>query len=245
MEEARSFSSHPAYRRSIPDVGGPTANMYGVRCLSKSPCGRQSCLWPRRCANLSGHAPMMEMLERLAALDKTSVRVASGVRHDLALSQEGYSDLLAARFTGGQLKVAPEHNSAEVLERMRKPPFGLLEEFEAAFKAASARAGKEQYLVPYFISGHPGCALKDAVGLYEYLKGRGWKVRQVQDFTPIPLTLSAAMHASGLDERMNRIHVPGREERLDQLALLRFHMKESAARISKVLGQKPRKKRGP
>jgi radical SAM superfamily enzyme YgiQ (UPF0313 family) len=157
------------------------------------------------------------------------------VRHDLALAQGPYLGLLASRFTGGQLKVAPEHRAPEVLRRMRKPPFESLEEFESRFREASRKAGKEQYLVPYFVSGHPGCTTPMAVDLTEYLADRGWKVQQVQDFTAIPLTLSAAMHASGLDEEGNPLHVPGPEERRDQLALLRFHVPASRGRLSRVL----------
>lgn len=174
---------------------------------------------------------MMELLERIAALPGVKARVASGVRHDLALAQGGYLDLLASRFTGGQLKVAPEHRDPEVLRRMRKPPFEALEAFEARFRDASRKAGKEQYLVPYFVSGHPGCTMPMAIELTEYLAGRGWKVQQVQDFTAIPLTLSAAMHASGLDEEGRPIHVPSKEERHGQLALLRYHLPASRARV--------------
>ncbi|MCU0722694.1 MAG: YgiQ family radical SAM protein, partial [Planctomycetes bacterium] len=176
LAEIESFRAHPAFRGSVPDVGGPTANMYGVLCRRDAPCARPSCLFPSPCRNLSGEGPMMELLERIASVPGVKARVASGVRHDLALGQGPYLRLLASRFTGGQLKVAPEHRAPEVLRRMRKPPFEALEEFESRFREASRKAGKEQYLVPYFISGHPGCTTPMAVDLTEYLANRGWKV---------------------------------------------------------------------
>jgi uncharacterized radical SAM protein YgiQ len=209
--------------------------MYGVDCTSKKECRRTSCLFPSVCRYLSDAGPMMTLLERLASMRGWKVRVASGVRHDLALRQAGYVDLLARRFTGGTLKVAPEHIASGVLRAMRKPAFELFETFEARFREASRRAGKEQYLVPYFISGHPGCTVANGVELTEYLAKRGWKVRQVQDFTPIPSTLSCAMYVSKRDEKGKKMHVPKGGEKHDQLALLRYHTQSSLPRVRKIL----------
>jgi radical SAM superfamily enzyme YgiQ (UPF0313 family) len=130
---------------------------------------------------------------------------------------------LARHFVGGHLKVAPEHYCPKVLTLMGKPPFELFEEFEARFREASRRAGKEQYVVPYFISSHPGSTAQDALALTEYLISRSWRPRQVQDFVPIPLTASAAMYSSGFDARGEKIFVPrGRKEKTLQAALLRY-----------------------
>ncbi|MHC5078310.1 MAG: YgiQ family radical SAM protein [Planctomycetota bacterium] len=235
LAEVESFRRWDTFPGAVPDVGGPTANMYGVECGKPGPCRRPSCLYPAPCRHLTDADPLMGLLEALAALPDLRLRIASGVRHDLALRQEGYIDLLASRFTGGQLKVAPEHKSPEVLRRMRKPAFDRFEDFEARFQRASRRAGKTQYLVPYFISGHPGCTMAQAIELTDYLVKRGWKVRQVQDYTPIPLTLSAAMMASGLDEKKNSIPVPRGAEKHDQLALLRYHVKRTRSRLRRVL----------
>jgi len=235
IEEMNGFLSHPAFRGSVQDLGGPTANMYGMECGKDAPCSRPSCLFPAPCRFLSGRGKPRALLEAVAKVKGIKVRVASGVRHDLALLQDGYIDLLASRFTGGQLKVAPEHTAPEVLKAMRKPPFEAFEEFEDRFRSASRRAGKEQYLVPYFISGFPGCTMRMAVSLTEYLAGRGWLVRQVQDFTPVPLTLSAAVFASGRDEDGKPVHVPRASEKHDQLALLRFHAKKTFPRVERVL----------
>lgn len=155
---------------------------------------------------------------------KTNVYVASGIRHDLALQSKDYIDLLVGHFVGGHLKVAPEHYCDKVLALMGKPPFELFEEFENQFEEASRRAGKEQYLVPYFISAHPGCTTQDALALTEYLVSRSWRPRQVQDFVPIPLTLSTAMYVAGADSRGRKIYVPrGRKDKRLQAALLQYY----------------------
>ena len=169
---------------------------------------------------------MMEAFLRWRQGDgrKTNVYVASGIRHDLALQSKDYIDLLVGHFVGGHLKVAPEHYCDKVLALMGKPPFELFEEFENQFEEASRRAGKEQYLVPYFISAHPGCTTQDALALTEYLVSRSWRPRQVQDFVPIPLTLSTAMYAAGADSRGRRIYVPrGRRDKRLQAALLQYY----------------------
>ena len=134
-----------------------------------------------------------------------------------------YIDLLARYFVGGHLKVAPEHSCPRVLELMGKPGIEVFEEFEQRFEQASRKAGKKQYLVPYFISSHPGCTTDDAVKLMEYLIKRNWRLQQVQDFTPVPLTLSTAMYVSGKDTKGKKIHVPkGHSEKKLQIALMQY-----------------------
>jgi uncharacterized radical SAM protein YgiQ len=170
----------------------------------------------------------MNMMESLLKWGKNrpspvNIYVASGIRHDLAIRNKEYINLLVRHFVGGHLKVAPEHYCTRVLELMGKPPFEVFEEFEDYFTQASRRAGKEQYLVPYFVSSHPGCTADDAMAMTEYLVSRSWCPRQVQDFSPVPLTASTAMYVSGLDTKGKKIHVPrGHREKILQASLLRY-----------------------
>ena len=166
----------------------------------------------------------------------TNIYVASGIRHDLALQSKEYISLLARHFVGGHLKVAPEHSCPKVLALMGKPPFEIFEEFEARFQEASRRAGKEQYIVPYFISSHPGCTADDALALTEYLISRSWRPRQVQDFVPIPMTASAAMYSSGLDTKGEKIFVPrGRKEKTLQASLLQYSESKNKKTVTDFL----------
>jgi radical SAM superfamily enzyme YgiQ (UPF0313 family) len=165
-----------------------------------------------------------------------NIYVASGIRHDLALQNRDYIDLLTRHFVGGHLKVAPEHYCPGVLALMGKPPFELFEEFEARFQEASTRSGKEQYIVPYFISSHPGCTTDNALALTDYLISRSRRPRQVQDFIPIPLTASAAMYVSGLDTKGNKIHVPrGHREKMLQAALLQYYQPKNKKTVTDFL----------
>jgi uncharacterized radical SAM protein YgiQ len=230
LNEAEVICRHHQFRGTIVDVGGPTANMYGMQCSKKDECSRTSCLLPSPCKNLKlNHRPLLEMMEtfirwRQGGGKKINVYVASGIRHDLALENKDYINLLVSQFVGGHLKVAPEHYCDKVLALMGKPPFELFEEFEERFNEVSRRAGKEQYLVPYFISAHPGCTTQDALTLTEYLVSRSWRPRQVQDFVPIPLTLSTAMYVSGTDPRGRRTYIPrGRRDKHLQAALLQYY----------------------
>jgi len=237
VAEAERFKGHPDFRGAIPDLGGPTANMYGMGCPEMDTCRRVSCLYPRVCRKLdASHAPLMGLMEALLRLPGVRTRVASGVRHDLALRSPEYVELLTRRFTGGQLKVAPEHCSRQVLRLMRKPPFDCFLAFEEQFRQASRRAGREQYLVPYFIAGHPGAGLAEAAALAAFLIGRNWRVRQVQDFTPVPLTLSTAEYVAARDPQGRRIHVPrGRQEKRSQMALLKWHDPGHTRRARRLL----------
>ena len=230
LNEAEVIRRHHQFCGTIVDLGGPTANMFGMQCSKKNICNRPSCLLPSPCKNLTlDHKPLMEMMESFLRWKqkggrKTNVYVASGVRHDLALQSQEYIELLVGSFVGGHLKVAPEHYCNKVLSLMGKPPFELFEEFEDRFNEVSRRAGKEQYLVPYFISSHPGCTIQDALALAEYLVSRSWRPRQVQDFVPIPLAMSTAMYVSGTDPHGQKIYVPrGRRDKRLQAALLQYY----------------------
>jgi len=244
LEEAERIRHHPQFRGTIEDLGAPSANMYRMACAQAETCTRASCLFPSRCKNARfDHGPMLEMMEAFVrwaqpshGRKRTSVFVASGIRHDLALQSRDYIDMLVRHFVGGHLKVAPEHYCPHVLDRMGKPHFDVFERFEEQFAAACRRAGKEAYLVPYFISAHPGCRPEDALKLTEYLVARSWRPRQVQDFVPSPLSLATAMYVSGVDEAGRPIHVPtSRKEKRLQAALLQYYLPQNQKTIAEFL----------
>lgn len=242
LDEAERIRRHPQFHGTIADLGGPSANMYGMGCAYADGCTRVSCLSPAPCKHLRiDPGPMLEMMEAFARFGRsgpkrTNVFVASGIRHDLALQSREYLDLLAKHFVGGHLKVAPEHYCPHVLGLMGKPRFEVFEEFEQRFGEACRRAGKEAYLVPYFISAHPGCRPEDALRLTEYLVSRCWRPRQVQDFVPIPLTRATAMYVSGVDTAGRPIHVPrSRREKRLQAALLQYYQPQHGKLLREFL----------
>jgi uncharacterized radical SAM protein YgiQ len=247
LSEAGSFTQHRQFRGTISDIGGPTANMYGMKCDHSADCRRISCLAPQVCKHFKPDAgPLLNMMESFLKWRNRrpvpiNIYVASGIRHDLALQSNEYINLLARHFVGGHLKVAPEHYCPKVLALMGKPPFEIFEEFEARFEEASRRAGKEQYIVPYFVSSHPGCTADDALALTEYLISRSWRPRQVQDFVPIPLTASAAMYSSGLDTRGKKVFVPrGHKEKTLQAALLQYFEPKNKKAVTDFLRRRHR-----
>lgn len=242
LAEADRIAADPRFRGTISDIGGPTANMYGTSCAADEPCARISCIHPSLCANLNlDFGPLLEMMDAFVrwkgqGKGRRHVYVASGIRHDLALHSPEYLDMLVKHFVGGHLKVAPEHYCDRVLGLMGKPSFESFRRFEARFDEACRRAGREYYLVPYFISSHPGCTLDDAVKLTEYLVRRNWQPRQVQDFVPVPLTRSTAMYVAGLDTKGREIHVPsGRHEKRLQAALLQYYRDANAKLLTEHL----------
>lgn len=194
---------------AISDVGGPTANMWQARCASPSPCRRRSCCYPKLCRHfITPQHEHVALLRTIAAMPKVKqVRVASGVRADIALRD---ADALAAytmEFTGGQLKVAPEHCADAVLQAMRKPPLSVFEEFLQHFLQDSRNAGREQYVVPYLMSAFPGCTAEHMQQLADWLKQRHWAPQQVQCFIPTPGTVATAMFYAEVDEQGNDIVV--------------------------------------
>jgi uncharacterized radical SAM protein YgiQ len=247
LNEAELIRRHPQFHGTIVDLGGPSANMYGMECPQEKSCAKVSCMSPKLCRQASfDHGPILEMMEAFirwsgGATKRTNVFVASGIRHDLTLKSREYLDMLVRHFVGGHLKVAPEHYCPHVLDLMGKPHFEVFEEFEQRFAEACRQAGKRAYLVPYFISAHPGCQPEDALKLTEYLVSRSWRLRQVQDFVPIPLTLSTAMYVSGVDPDGRAIHVPrSRKEKRLQAALLQYYQPRSKKLISDFLRQQHR-----
>jgi uncharacterized radical SAM protein YgiQ len=209
LREVRALSRMEEFRGTITDVGGPTANMYKMRCKddeTEHACRRLSCVHPGICENLvTDHAPIVNLLRRVRAEPGVErVYVASGVRYDLAARSPEFIRELARHHTGGQLSVAPEHTNPEVLDKMKKPPIEHYERFAQAFCQASEQAGKEQYLVPYFISGHPGSTLKDTIELGLWLKSKNMRPRQVQDFIPTPMAIATTMYVTGIDPLTNQ-----------------------------------------
>jgi uncharacterized radical SAM protein YgiQ len=178
-----------------------------MRCESEkyeSRCRRLSCVHPGVCEHLkTDHGPLIDLMKRVRKEEGVKhVHVASGVRTDLVVEGtrgQEYLNELTKHHVGGQLSVAPEHVSDETLRLMKKPGIESYDRFTEQFRCASENAGKDQYLVPYFISGHPGSRLDDMVELAVYLKRRGYRPRQVQDFIPTPMSLAATMYHTGLD----------------------------------------------
>jgi uncharacterized radical SAM protein YgiQ len=204
LREVRELRRMGDFRGVISDVGGPTANMYKMRCKSESierACRKLSCVHPGVCENLvTDHAPLVDLLRKVRAEEGVrKVFIASGVRYDLAQLSQEFVDELAQHHTGGQLSVAPEHVDEAVLDKMKKPGAESYERFSDMFACASEKTGKEQHLIPYYISGHPGSTLGSMVSLALYLKQRGLRPRQVQDFIPTPMSMATSMYYTGRD----------------------------------------------
>ncbi|MEW6266760.1 MAG: YgiQ family radical SAM protein [Thermodesulfobacteriota bacterium] len=210
VQEVAALAGRNDFDGSLSDVGGPSANMWGAVCTrTDGRCRRTSCLYPALCPRLRvDQTAILGLLEALQDLPGVKhVRVASGVRFDLALKDLEYLNGLAADFVGGQLKIAPEHVSPGVLKLMRKPGREIFEEFLKRFEAASRRAGRRQYVVPYLISAFPGCTEKEMKELADWLEARNWRPRQVQCFIPTPGTLATAMYFAGVDTQGRPIPV--------------------------------------
>ena len=231
LQEVRGLSLAEWFRGSISDIGGPTANMYGMRCgdvAAREKCRRGSCLAPSRCPNLVvADAPGARLLRKVRGVGGVKhVAVSSGIRFDLLDLQPEYLGELLAHHVGGLLKVAPEHLVDRVTSLMGKPGRHFFEHFLAHFRAESERLGRKQHVLPYLMSGHPGCTLNDMVELALLLKKYQLRVEQVQDFTPTPGTLSTCMYHTGSNPLTGKkVHVPRTDrEKRQQKALLLCHL---------------------
>ncbi len=231
LAEVVKLAAQSWFRGSVSDVGGPTANMYGAGCgnpQAQAVCGRESCLYPAPCRHLAvDDRRAAELLRRVRkAPGVKNMAISSGVRYDLLGRQPAYLRELLAHHVGGLLKVAPEHLVDRVTAIMRKPGRKAFDRFLSLFREESARLGKKQYIVPYLMSGHPGCTLEDMVELALALKKFGLTVEQVQDFTPTPGTLATCMYHTGKDPFSGMaVYVPrsDKEKKL-QKALLLCHL---------------------
>jgi uncharacterized radical SAM protein YgiQ len=248
LGEVRQLAATPGFSGHVSDLGGPTANMYRMRCTKpevEAVCRRLSCIHPTVCKLLgTSHEPTLELLRAARAVPGVKqVHVASGIRMDLARESPEYLEELARHHVGGHLKVAPEHVSDRVLALMKKPAQRTFEEFAERFEAASRRAGKEQYLVPYFIASHPGSTVADMIELAVFLKQRGYRPRQVQDFIPAPMDVATCMYWTGLNPHsMKPVETAKKlRDRKVQRALLQFFAPENYFTVRAALEEAGRK----
>ncbi len=229
----------PGFTGVLSDLGGPTANMWRLGCRDpaiESACRRLSCVFPGICKNLgTDHDPLIQLYRKARALPGIKrVLIASGLRYDLAVRSPAYIRELATHHVGGYLKIAPEHTEAGPLALMMKPGIGAYDRFKTLFDKYSREAGKEQFLIPYFIAAHPGTRDEDMLQLALWLKGNGFRPDQVQAFLPTPMALASTMYHTGLNplKRITRGAEPlvlargGRQRRLHK-AFLRYHDPEN------------------
>jgi uncharacterized radical SAM protein YgiQ len=225
----------PAFTGIISDLGGPTANMYRLACKSReieAACRKPSCVFPGVCQNLmTDHGPLIKLYRRARALPGIKrIFVASGLRYDLAVLSPEYVKELATYHVGGYLKIAPEHTEAGPLSKMMKPGIGTYDRFKALFDKFSKEAGKEQYLIPYFIAAHPGTTDEDMLNLALWLKRNGFRADQVQAFLPSPMATATAMYHSGknplrkVSRNSEDVYIPkAMKQRRLHKAFLRYH----------------------
>jgi uncharacterized radical SAM protein YgiQ len=235
LAEIERIRDHtPGFHGVITDVGGPTANMYRMACATReieAACRKPSCVYPEICDNLgTDHAPLVALYKKARAIPGIKrVFVASGVRYDLAVRSPEWIRELAQHHTGGYLKIAPEHTEDGPLTHMMKPGIGAYDRFKELFDRYSQEAGKEQYLIPYFIAAHPGTTDEDMVNLALWLKRNGFRPDQVQAFLPSPMASATAMYYTGLNplrslKQRERVHVvKGLGQRRLHKAFLRYH----------------------
>jgi uncharacterized radical SAM protein YgiQ len=186
----------------ISDLGGPTANMYRIACKNEkieSACRKLSCVYPDICENLNtDHSALIQLYRKARQIKGVKkILIGSGLRYDLAVKSPEYVKELVQHHVGGYLKIAPEHSEENVLSKMMKPGMGAYDEFKAMFEKFSKEAGKEQYLIPYFIAAHPGTTDEDMLNLALWLKRNSFRLDQVQTFTPTPMAMATAMYHSG------------------------------------------------
>jgi len=252
IAEAENFTHDPMFKGYIHDVGGPTANFRGPSCdrwvkENPAPCKRQ-CLTPKLCPNIKiDHADYLKLLKSLREIPNVKkVFIRSGIRYDYLMHDpkgDAFLRELCAHHISGRLKVAPEHVSAKVLHNMNKPDFDEYKKFAEKFADVNKKIKKEQYLVPYLMSSHPGCNLDDAIELAEYLQSENAKPEQVQDFYPTPGTLSTCMYYTGLDPRtMKRVFVPkSQREKSTQRALIQYRLSANYEIVKNALIRAGRK----
>ena len=248
IKEIEKIRDHvPGFSGTISDLGGPTANMYKLNCNSpaiQKTCKRLSCVYPNICKHLNtDHSPTTKLYRKARAVPGIKrVAVASGLRYDLALKDPEYIEELVTHHVGGYLKIAPEHSEQKTLSKMMKPSISSYDEFKVLFDRFSKKAGKEQYLIPYFIAAHPGCDAEEMLNLSLWLKDHDFKPDQVQTFYPSPMALATAMYYS---EKNPLEKVRYKSEKLSvckdidqrrlQKAFLRYHDEKNWPILRKAL----------
>ena len=242
LTEVKQMAADPQWKGTVSDIGGPTANMYEMRCTKpevEKICRRQSCVHPTICKLLgTDHKPLIQLMRDVRNVPGVKQAfVASGIRMDLARRDPNYMKELTKHHVGGYLKVAPEHTDARVLEKMKKPGPEDFVEFDKAFRTASKQSGKDQYLIPYYISSHPGSDLTAMIDLALFLKRHGYKPDQVQDFIPSPFDIAACMYHTGLDPMtMKPVYTAKHmQDRRMQRALLQFFKPENYFEVRSAL----------
>lgn len=252
LKEVEKIVAMPDFKGYITDLGGPSANMYRMKGFDQSvceKCKRPSCIFPDICSNLdTSHKPLLEIYRKVAAHKAVKkVTIGSGIRYDLCISQnlterkknayDEYINQLVRHHVSGRLKVAPEHTSPQLLNVMRKPSFRYFIDFKKKFDAISKSAGLNQQLIPYFISSHPGSQLPDMANLAIETKALGYRLEQVQDFTPTPMTLATVMFYSGTNPYTGKAIFTARtkEQKLDQRRFFFWYKKENQNWIKNTL----------
>jgi uncharacterized radical SAM protein YgiQ len=245
LREVKAIVERDDFNGVITDLGGPSANMW--RMKGENPdlcrrCSRYSCSMPTLCRNLhADHRPLVDLYRKVAALPGIKhVYIGSGIRCDLFTEQNGgwdYFRHVVLHHVSGRLKVAPEHTSDKVLLLMRKPKFNLFLETKSRFDAICRQAGLKYQLIPYFISSHPGCQLKDMADLAVEMKRLGYRLEQIQDFTPTPMTLSTEMYYTGIDPTtMKPVYVAtAPDEKKAQNLMFFYYKKECQTAIRQAL----------
>ena len=244
VNEAELLTKEPDFKGYIHDVGGPTANVRHPSCekqMKAGVCPEKRCLFPKPCRNLNAdHSDYISLLKKLREIPKVKkVFIRSGIRFDYLLADPGHAFLkeLCEYHVSGQLKVAPEHISDNVLKRMGKPENSVYRRFMKEYEKMNEKLGKKQYLVPYLMSSHPGSTLTEAVELAEYLRDLGYMPEQVQDFYPTPSTLSTCMYYTGYDPRtMEKVYVPTNpHEKAMQRALIQYRNPKNYELVAEAL----------
>ncbi|MDX1692733.1 MAG: YgiQ family radical SAM protein [Ketobacteraceae bacterium] len=245
IEKIRDMT--PGFTGTISDLGGPTANMYHLNCKSEeihANCRRLSCVFPTICKNLvTDHSPTTNLYRRARKVEGVKrVMIASGLRYDLAVKDPEYVKELVTHHVGGYLKIAPEHTEDAPLSKMMKPGMGTYDEFKAMFDQFSKEAGKEQYLIPYFIAAHPGTRDEDMMNLAVWLKSNGFRADQVQTFYPSPMAMATAMYHSERDPirrvsyKSDKVFTArGLRQRRLHKAFLRYHDPDNWPMIREAL----------
>ncbi len=244
LGEAKRMTEQPDFKGYIHDVGGPTANFRSASCkkqLSKGVCRDRQCLFPKPCGNMKAdHRDYVELLRKIRNLPKVKkVFVRSGIRYDYVLADKNpdFLNELVRYHISGQLRVAPEHVSPNVLKLMGKPANEVYNEFCRKFERIDKKFGAKQFVVPYLMSSHPGSTIKDAIMLAEYIRDLGYMPEQVQDFYPTPSTVSTCMYYTGLNPiTMERVYVPvNPHEKAMQRALIQYKRPENYELVKEAL----------
>lgn len=248
IQEINTMADDPKFKGIVSDIGGPTANMYEMKCSKpevEAVCRRQSCVHPKICKLLgTDHAPLIQLMKEAREVKGVrKVLVASGIRMDLAQRSPEYMRELTEHHVGGLLKVAPEHANDDVLNNMRKPSVGEFEAFSTKFREQSKKIGKKQYIVPYFISSHPGSDVNSMIDLAVFLKRNGYKPDQVQDFIPAPLDVATCMYYTEMDPFTKKpVFIAKKlKDRKVQRALMQFFKPENYFEVRAALLDNGRK----